>query len=790
MRHTSEPDSFDSELACTLRLSRGSSSVKGRFLRRQAILVCVVAAIEILSLSPTATASGSGSSTSSTTLPSGYNGTFFHSVNLSSLNESRLAMAGYSAPTPPAWASSSNWYTYQWNGSGRTGYNPNETTLNRSNAHTLTKLWSQYNISGPITASMIAVDGTLYVASWGGKLYALDARNGNILWSDQLTNAVSVSGCATWNHVHGGIYSTPTYYQGMLYETAGTSNLSAIYPSNGTIAWKADVANSSVSNATSPYMDAQLWSSPLIYNGSAYVGLASGCDRHAFQGQLVQVPLSWSTTNHPVKHVFYATPGNTSGTGHNIVNNTGGGIWSTPTVDPANNVIWVTTGNYNNTNVKGYSQSIVGLDASNVSKPPLFSAYFYNSGACGGCSDVDFGAGATLFQKSAGTLMVGAISKDNVFGSLLRSSGAYAWNKTLASEAWGHSIAPAAYDGHTLFVAAGQKPCPTNQYNGTINALNVNNGSDSTLAGGWSACANPQPGLPGKQGAIDIAGLAAANGLVVDASNTLPRTGGIPDITKGFLSATLEVRNASTGGVLYSYPVNRSIAGEPIISDGRIFVGLGNWSSYTNPGIVEAFGIPLSVRPTMSTVPPSTSGGTWVVGGWAAVTGGLPSYTCVWYWGSGSANSTGCGTPSHPQSFGYPILPVISYSGNLTVLDYQGAKVVIPFTVAIGSTTNVGVTSDILVLNCATGTGSPANGESASGSCTGPLSGPLNVSAFSKLFGGIPPYTYSWNFGDGSPLVGTQNANHAYSTAGSYLIRLTGSDSHGIQAIAMVWITV
>jgi PKD repeat protein len=39
--------------------------------------------------------------------------------------------------------------------------------------------------------------------------------------------------------------------------------------------------------------------------------------------------------------------------------------------------------------------------------------------------------------------------------------------------------------------------------------------------------------------------------------------------------------------------------------------------------------------------------------------------------------------------------------------------------------------------------------------------------------GGMPPYTYSWDFGDGSPTSSEQNPTHVYATAGSYTVELT-----------------
>ncbi|MFC2161940.1 PKD domain-containing protein [Acidobacteriota bacterium] len=39
--------------------------------------------------------------------------------------------------------------------------------------------------------------------------------------------------------------------------------------------------------------------------------------------------------------------------------------------------------------------------------------------------------------------------------------------------------------------------------------------------------------------------------------------------------------------------------------------------------------------------------------------------------------------------------------------------------------------------------------------------------------GGMPAYTYEWNFGDGSPTSIEQNPAHAYATAGTYVVTLT-----------------
>src|SRR4029077_1688396 len=60
-----------------------------------------------------------------------------------------------------------------------------------------------------------------------------------------------------------------------------------------------------------------------------------------------------------------------------------------------------------------------------------------------------------------------------------------------------------------------------------------------------------------------------------------------------------------------------------------------------------------------------------------------------------------------------------------------------------------------------------------------PTSGqiPLTAKFTATASGGKPPYTYSWNFGDGSKVSTVQNPSHKYTKAGTYTAKLTVTDS-------------
>jgi PKD repeat protein len=66
----------------------------------------------------------------------------------------------------------------------------------------------------------------------------------------------------------------------------------------------------------------------------------------------------------------------------------------------------------------------------------------------------------------------------------------------------------------------------------------------------------------------------------------------------------------------------------------------------------------------------------------------------------------------------------------------------------------------------ATASGTPTTGNN-----------PLTVNFAGSATGGTAPYSYSWNFGDGSPASTVLNPSHSYTSAGTYTATLTVTDS-------------
>jgi PKD repeat protein len=137
---------------------------------------------------------------------------------------------------------------------------------------------------------------------------------------------------------------------------------------------------------------------------------------------------------------------------------------------------------------------------------------------------------------------------------------------------------------------------------------------------------------------------------------------------------------------------------------------------------------------------------------WAA--GGLPPYTFAWDFGDGSAHAW-TSNPVHVYT------APGDYFASVTVFDSQNPP---------GADS-----SDMLPLNVAP----PADPLAVSASA-GPGEGevPLLVTFGGNASGGVPPYSYFWDFGDGEGAA-SAGASHLYDRVGEYRAVLVASDSTG-----------
>ncbi|OLE06459.1 MAG: hypothetical protein AUG82_03370 [Ktedonobacter sp. 13_1_20CM_4_53_11] len=369
-------------------------------------------------------------------------------------------------------AAGSDWPTYLHDPQRSSA--SSDTTLSPANAGQLKLGWA-FKTGGPIAASPTVVGGTVYVGSWDGYEYALDAATGTQKWKTFLGQTT-----APCYPQLAGVTSSADVENGVVYVGGGDSNWYALDAATGNVLWKVFVGD----NTKGWYN----WASPLIYNGFAYIGIASVGDCPLVPGQLLKVDLQ----THQIVNTFNFVPQGQSG----------GGVWTSPSLDTATNTIYVTTGTRSQPS-QTLTEAIVALDASTLTLKSSWAVPASQEGV-----DSDFGSTPLPFNDAVGDQLVVAINKNG-------KAYAYNRNNLAAGPVWTQQVAiggtcPQCGDGSAssgalgngkLFLGGGNMIINGRGYKGSVNALDPATGKYL-----W------QHGAPGAV----VPALAYANSLVID----------------------------------------------------------------------------------------------------------------------------------------------------------------------------------------------------------------------------------------------------------------------------------
>ncbi|MDE3166992.1 MAG: PQQ-binding-like beta-propeller repeat protein, partial [Acidobacteriota bacterium] len=184
-----------------------------------------------------------------------------------------------------------------------------------------------FTTGGDVSARAAVVNGVVYFPDWGGNLWALNARNGKVVWSHQFSD-YGVGPAGTSAAVSR---ATPAVVGGVVYiGTQAGAYLLAINAANGKLIWKTQLESSD------PFAIAT--ASVSVANGVVYAGVASTQEAIAtpgfhYTGRGSVVALDASSGS--IKWKTYTTP----------VGYSGAGVWgSNPVVDKARNTVYVGTG--------------------------------------------------------------------------------------------------------------------------------------------------------------------------------------------------------------------------------------------------------------------------------------------------------------------------------------------------------------------------------------------------------------------------------------------------------------
>jgi outer membrane protein assembly factor BamB len=174
--------------------------------------------------------------------------------------------------------SNSDWSAYL-NGPAHDSYDASATAITTTNITNLQPVWrwlvpaSTNGGNTKLWASPTVYDGVVYLGSEDGTFYAVDESNQEILWSKYLGYRPALT-CG-----RGGIISTATVARDpssgtqTVYVFGPDGKLYALDADTGAVVWQSVVDTPSATES-----DYYSWSSPTVANGAVYIGISSGCD--------------------------------------------------------------------------------------------------------------------------------------------------------------------------------------------------------------------------------------------------------------------------------------------------------------------------------------------------------------------------------------------------------------------------------------------------------------------------------------------------------------------------------
>jgi outer membrane protein assembly factor BamB len=268
------------------------------------------------------------------------------------------------------------------------------------------------------------------------------------------------------------------------------------------------------------------------------------CDDPLTQGKLLSINLA----THLVDAVFKVVPDG----------QLGGGIWTSPVVDPSTSTVFVTTGTRTSSS-QTLAESLVALDPTTLA----VKAHWQVPDCNPNCNDLDWGTTPSLITDSAKRQLIACADKDGYLYAFDRNNIAAGpiWKDQIAAGGSNPVIGEGpvsngVFDGKYLYYAGGKTVIGGQSYAGSVRAINPATGEYV-----W------ERGLT----AVQLAALTMANGEIVSASFNF------------FGPAGLWVLNAATGNVDYAN------AGEflapPTVADGLLFEGdaYGNFNVFQFP---------------------------------------------------------------------------------------------------------------------------------------------------------------------------------------------------------------
>lgn len=230
------------------------------------------------------------------------------------------------------------------------------TQITARNVRSLTPRWLfQYGIIDGVSnqTTPIVVDGTMYLTDPRGSVYALNAADGHLLWSFDVTDLIG------GGRREGYIFRNrgPCYADGVVYTAAGsflfaldakTGKPIPTFGENGQASVILDVIRQRFPEAkTAISLGYWFTTAPQVHDGVIYIG-STRSESHVPGGHVLAVD---ARTGKVLWH-FNTVPQDEKDQGWEVAGPTwvggernGGGIWETPSIDPELGLLYVAVGN-------------------------------------------------------------------------------------------------------------------------------------------------------------------------------------------------------------------------------------------------------------------------------------------------------------------------------------------------------------------------------------------------------------------------------------------------------------
>jgi polyvinyl alcohol dehydrogenase (cytochrome) len=366
------------------------------------------------------------------------------------------------SPAPAACPALADWPTYGFDLT-RNRFNPQEGLINASTVSRLKVRWffSTGSGTGAVSASPSVVEGVVYVGSWNGTMYALDAFSGQALWTFDINDPHPED-----RNGFPGIQSSAAVANGMVYFGGADANVYALDAQTGALVWKTSLGDPATS-----VEGAHVWSSPAVLNGKVYVGKASHLDNPCVRGALVALDAGtgaevWRFEPLP-EHICATAPqkpcmtdtdcsGSScvpfmvcrSGSGEQSQSQLctsdadctmpatcqpplGGAVTSSPAIDVGKGAVYVSVGDCVGSGATGFAESLVALDADTGALQWGFTPI-----PAGDLQDLDFVASPNVFTAPEGMVtepLIGAGNKNGIYYAVDQDTGALVWQQPLVA---------------------------------------------------------------------------------------------------------------------------------------------------------------------------------------------------------------------------------------------------------------------------------------------------------------------------------------------------------------------